>query len=123
MIARHIALILYVSGAVTLLPVIQYLLPRRALKGLAGLELSEPGGLFFATHWGALVFVTGMLLIWAGHVPALRAAVVLAALVEKAALVHLVYRYRRQPFAKKLAGAAVFDGACVIVYGLYLLGF
>jgi len=122
MLSRHIDVILIVSGAVTALMVLQYLLPGLTLRLLSKIEIQDEAGRFYAQHWGILAFVVGGLLIYAGIFAAHRPPVVLAALIEKAGLVALVALRWRRPFSRGLRLPAAFDLACVVIYALYLLG-
>lgn len=120
-IAEHISIILTVTGIVTGLVVLQYFFPRPVLRLLSKLSIEDEAGLFFARHWGLLAFVVGGLLVYAADHPEARAAIMLAAAVEKAGLVALVGLQWNRPFTKGLRLAAAFDAACVLVYAAYLL--
>src|SRR5882672_530461 len=99
-ISDHIGGILAVTGVITALPVVQFLAPRPALKLLYQLELAEEGGLFFARHWGMCCFAIGAMLIYAGGHSEARAPIVLGALVEKVALVAMIFMNWNKPHVK-----------------------
>ena len=56
MINNNISLILIVTGAVTMLPILQFLFPAQILKALNKIEIRDEVGVFFARHWGILAF-------------------------------------------------------------------
>ena len=122
MITQHISTILWITGIVTMLPILQLFFPAMFLKILNQTEIHDDVGLMFARHWGALVFVLGGLLVYAASHSELRGPIIAAALIEKAALVLLIIINLRQPFGKGFVLTAAFDGACCVIYALYLAG-
>ena len=121
MIERHFDKILYLTGAVTLTPLLQFFLPTLNL-GLSGLVVGDDAGMLFARHWGLMAACIGALLIFSATRPAFRRPVVLAAMVEKLGLVVLIAMSWNVPAMAGLHLAALFDGVCVLLYGAYLLG-
>ncbi len=122
MITNNISTILLVTGLVTMLPLLQFLAPAAFLKLLNKIEIKDEAGLFFARHWGMMAFVVGGLLIYAAAHPEARLPIVCAALIEKAALVMLIALNWSKPFGKGFAVTLLFDGACCVIYGLYMAG-
>lgn len=122
MLAEHFAVVLWVTGSATMLPILQFVAPRRALPLLYRIELADDAGLLFARHWGLLAAVFGGMLVYAAGHPAVRPIVVTAALIEKGGLVVAFAAVRRQPFARGFRLAAGFDTACVLLYALWLAG-
>ena len=121
-LSRYFPQILLFTGAVTMLPLVQFLAPAPGLRLLYKLELTDEAGRLFAQHWGLLAAAIGALLLYASGHPELQQAAVAAALVEKAALAGLIFASWSRPFAKGLRLAAVFDTACSLVYAAWLLG-
>lgn len=119
MLERHIAKVLYVTGFVTLTPLLQFFAPVINLQ-LSGLTVGDATGMLFAQHWGLMAACFGSLLIYAASRPALRRPVMLAALVEKLGLVVLIVMGWNTPQLAGLHVAAFFDGACVLIYAAYL---
>ena len=119
MLVRHFDKILYLTGAVTLTPLLQFFLPSVNL-GLSGLVVGDQTGMLFAQHWGLMAACFGALLIFAAARPAFRTPIVLAAMVEKLGLVALIVLAWNSPALAGLHVAAFFDGACVVVYAVYL---
>lgn len=121
MLVEHFAAVLWVTGAITATPVLQFLAPRQVLARMYRIELTDEAGLFLARHWGLLAASIGGLLMFAAAHPELRPAVVTAALVEKAGIVVAFAQVRRRPFARGLRMVAAFDAACVLVYAAWLV--
>jgi hypothetical protein len=120
MLAEHFATILWVTGAFTATPILQFFAPRRILALLYRIELTDEAGLFFARHWGLLAAAMGGLLMFAAGHPEVRGAVVTAALIEKAGIVAAIVLARGQPFARGLRLVAAFDAVCVVLYAAWL---
>src|SRR5215468_6519102 len=120
MLVEHFALVLWVTGALTATPIVQFAAPRLALARMYRIELTDEAGLFIARHWGLLAASVGGLLMFAAAHPELRPAVVTAALVEKAGIVLAFLVVRRRPFARGLRLVAAFDALCVVLYAIWL---
>lgn len=114
--------VLYATGAVTALPLLQFLAPAPALRLLYKLELAEPAGRFFARHWGLLAASMGGLLLYAAAHPEVRGPVVVAALIEKAGVVATGFAVWNEPHGRGLRLATVFDSCCIVLYGAWLAG-
>ena len=121
MLTEHFAAVLWVTGAITTLPVLQFFAPRRVLALMYRIEIVDEAGLFFARHWGLLAASVGGLLMFAAAHPALRPPVVAAALVEKAGIAMAFALQRHRPFARGLRLVAAFDTACVLLYAAWLV--
>jgi pimeloyl-ACP methyl ester carboxylesterase len=122
MLDNQIARILAVSGAVTMLPVLQFFAPVQFLEHSSGIVIADDAGLLFARHWGLLAFSMGALLVYAARHPEARKPIVLAAAVEKLGLVVAIALAWGNPAMQGLHLAAIFDGACVLLYATWLLG-
>lgn len=120
-ITSNFTAVLLVTGAITALPVFQFLFPTPVLKLMYKIELTDPAGLPFARHWGLLCGVMGGLLIFASAHPELRGPIVTAALLEKAGLAGTVASQWSTPHGKGMRPAAIFDSLCCLIYGLFLL--
>jgi hypothetical protein len=120
-LAEHFAVVLWVTGAITAIPIVQFAVPKLVLARMYRIELADEAGLFFARQWGLLAATTGGLLMFAAAHPELRPAVVTAALVEKAGLVGTFAFVARRPFAHGLRMAIAFDTACVVLYAAWLV--
>ncbi|HTD06159.1 hypothetical protein [Undibacterium sp.] len=117
---KAIKIILYVTGIVTMMPGLQFLAPILFLQS-SGMQVGDATGLFFARHWGLVVFCLGALLVYVAKRPALRRPVMFAAAIEKLGLVAMVLMSWQDPALKGLHIAAGFDTLCIILYAAYLL--
>jgi hypothetical protein len=120
-LVEHFAAVLWVTGAITAIPIVQFAAPRTVLARMYRIELTDEAGLFFVRHWGLLAASVGGLLMFAAAHPELRPAVVTAALVEKVGLVGAFAFVARRPFARGLRMAIAFDTACVVLYAAWLV--
>ncbi|MFZ6871697.1 hypothetical protein ACO0LF_06445 [Undibacterium sp. Di27W] len=118
---KIISKILYVSGTVTMLAGLQFIAPTLFLQA-SGMQVGDVTGLFFARHWGLMAFVVGALIIYAVKQVQARRAILLAAAVEKLGLVFMLAINWTEPALQGLHIAAFFDGSCVLLYSIYLLG-
>ena len=121
MLVEHFAAVLWITGALTATPIVQFAAPRLVLARMYRIELTDEAGLFIARHWGLLAASVGGLLMFAAAHPELRPAVVTAALVEKVGMVVAFALVRRQPFARGLRMVAAVDSACVVLYVAWLV--
>ena len=121
-VSEHIGAILTVTGVVTGLPIVQFLAPAFGLNALFKLAPPAEPGAFFARHWGLMCGAVGGMLIYAGGHPEVRVVVVAGALLEKAGLVALIALAWREPHTKGMRLTIVFDGACSVIYAIWLLG-
>jgi len=120
MLVEHFAVVLWVTGAFTMTPILQFVAPRQVLARLYRIEQTDDAGLLFARHWGLLAACFGGLLLYAAGHPAARPVIVVAALIEKAGLVVAWAIDRGKPFARGLRLAIAFDTACVALYASWL---
>jgi hypothetical protein len=111
--------ILRVSGAITMLALLQWIVPDLYLH-TNGLSVDGATGMLFARHWGLVAFVVGWLLFLSASRPAMRIPVVTAALIEKAGLVLLVVAGRADAALDGLRPAAAFDTVCVLCFAVLL---
>lgn len=121
MVQKYFTYILYITGVVTMLPLLQYFAPQLALS-LSALSLSDPVGLIYAQQAGILIFCIGALLVYAARYPMHRRPAVWAALVEKLGFCVLIMLSWNQPALQGLHLVVFFDMACVVLYAIYLLG-
>ncbi|MFZ6767942.1 hypothetical protein ACO0LM_12760 [Undibacterium sp. Di26W] len=117
---KSIRKVLYVSGVVTMLAGLQFLAPTLFLQA-SGMQVGDVTGLFFARHWGLMAFVVGALILYAVKQVEARRAILLAAATEKLGLVVMLLINWSEPALQGLHIAAIFDGACVLLYLIYLL--
>jgi hypothetical protein len=117
----NIGWILVASGVLTALAGAGACLFPKALLRIA-FGVGDPGDalLFFVMHWGVLIFVVGALLSVAANEPELRVPVLLAAAIEKFAILALVFIGPLKR-TRAMTLIAAFDGLLAVIYSLYLL--
>ena len=120
MIVKHFTKILYVSGIITMLPIVMFFLPWAALS-IIGLDVGREAGVPFTKHWGLLAFCFGALLVYSASHVEIRRPIVIAAAVEKIGLCVIVAMAWNEPSLKALRPILVVDGIIVLLYGMWLL--
>ena len=120
--ASSIGWILVVSGIPTAAAGLAALLsPRAVLELVFGSTDTSPVTMFFARHWGALLFVVCSLTVYAGLVPDTRAPILTAAIVEKCIIFVLVF-FGPLKRTLALAAIAIMDGILSVLFAAYLAG-
>jgi hypothetical protein len=120
MLVSHIDLILLLTGLATSGALVMCLAPTTTLKTLFGQAPSDTAGLLVARHWGLLIFLVGVMLIYSAYHAEIRMPVLIVAVSEKTAFalgvfVSTLHRCR-------LASVAACADACMaIVYIWYLI--
>jgi hypothetical protein len=71
MIGTHIEIILIVTGATTTMALAQFIAPASVSRIIYGATPTEVVGIALVRHWGLLVFLVGVLLIYAAFHPAI----------------------------------------------------
>jgi hypothetical protein len=99
----------------------QFIAPARVLRMVWGAAPQDMVSLVLARHWGLLIFLIGILLIYAAFHPAVRDPAMVVAAIEKVALGIGVLgtSLRSQPIATTIATG---DSLIALVYCLYLVG-
>jgi hypothetical protein len=122
MIGAHIDVILIVTGALTAVALLQFFAPVPMLRMIYGKAPIDEVSSFLARHWGLLIFLIGVLLIYAASHPDVRGPATLLAAIEKIALGVGVFgsSLRKYPVAGAIA---LGDLVIALVYVLYLVGF
>jgi hypothetical protein len=107
--------VLVTTGAITAAAGVVAIAPRRALQFVFGSEPVDDQALLIARHWGLLVALVGGLLMYAAGQNAIRAAVMVVAVVEKLAIGVLVFSspFRAKPIAAVVAAA---DSTMALLY-------
>jgi hypothetical protein len=121
MLATHVESILLVTGLATASALGFSLAPVKLMKAFFGLAPADALSTLIARHWGLLIGLVGVLLVYAAYDTAIRVPTLIVAIVEKAAFVLgiLVSPVLRKPLAMLIAVA---DATMATVYLLYLVG-
>jgi len=122
MIATHIEPILIITGAITAIPLVQFIAPSQVLRMIFSEAPTDGIGLALARHWGLLIFCVGMLLIYAAFHPSVRDPAMVFAATEKIALGAGVLGTSLRRHAVAVAIAAG-DSLIALVYIIYLAKF
>jgi hypothetical protein len=110
MITTHIETILVVTGLVTSLVIVMCVAPRLMLKFAFGLEAPPPVTLLIARHWGLMIFLIGVLLVYAAFQPSVRVPAMVIGAVEKFCSAGLVF-FGDMPKTARVKPMAVVDPA------------
>ncbi len=121
MIATYIKPILVITGLATASMVAAFFAPAAILDQLFAQAPSDAVSLAVTRHWGLLVFCIGALILYAAYHPELRTPVLLAAIVEKIALVVGILLLPL-PLRSGAYVAGASDATFTTLYLLYLAG-
>jgi hypothetical protein len=121
MLAAHIECILFLTGLATAGAFVLCLAPVTMLKMMFGQAPTDPLSLLITRHWGLLVGLVGILLIYAASHADTRVPTLIVAIVEKAAFALGVFLspFRRRPAVLLMALA---DVGMAAIYLSYLAG-
>jgi hypothetical protein len=119
-IDQNISWVLFVSGALTCSMLLQAFAPRFAVRFIFGEEISGAAALLIARSWGAMIFVSGLLLIASAYHPQLRLPVLLNAVAGKLGFVLLVFAGGRRYRARPAFAMALVDLVMVALFAWYL---
>jgi hypothetical protein len=112
--------VLIACGAATCSMLVQALAPRFAVRFIFGEEIATPSGLLMARSWGAMVFVSGLLLVASAYHPEFRVPVLLNAIAGKFGFVALVIANGRRYLARPAFATALADVVMVVLFIWYL---
>lgn len=120
MYVKHFTKILYISGVITMLPILFFFVPW-TMFSLNGMVMNADSGIVFAKHWGLMAACFGGLLVYAAGRPEIRRPIVIAAAIEKMGLCVIIAVGWNDPGFAAFHLTLFVDGLFVILYGLYLL--
>lgn len=95
------------------------LVPRELLRLAFGVPDANGSTLFFARHWGVLIFAVGALVLYSAYAPFSRPAILTAAAVEKFAIVALIF-FGPLKRTRLMTAIAVIDGTFATLYVIFL---
>jgi hypothetical protein len=119
-IASHIFWVLLICGVATCSMLVQAIAPRFAVRFIFGEDIATPSGLLMARSWGAMVFVSGLLLIASAYHPQFRVPVLLNAVAGKLGFTLLVFGNGRRYLARPAFAMALADLVMVSLFAWYL---
>ena len=120
MIAKHFTKILYVSGIITMLPIVMFFLPW-AMLGLVGLDVGREAGVPFTKHWGLMAFCFGALLVYSASHAEIRRPIVIAAAIEKLGMMVIIAMAWNEVSLQALRPLLFINGIMVALFAMYLL--
>jgi hypothetical protein len=122
MLTSSIGWILIVSGVATASGgLAACLFPQLVLQLVFEAKSTDGLTMFFVRHWGGLLFVVCALTVYGAYVPATRAPILTAAVIEKFVLVVLIL-FGPAKRTVAMTAIAALDGTLAILFVAYLVG-
>ena len=122
MLASSMGWILVVSGVITAGAGLAALLfPHLFLRLVFEVENPSSSLVFFVRHWGVLIFVVAVLIVYSAYSPTIRGPVLVAAATEKFAIWLLIF-FGPMKRTSAMTAIAIGDGAFAVLYVAYLAG-
>jgi len=120
MLASSIGWILIVSGVATAAGgLVACLFPQPVLQLVFGAKSTDGLTMFFIRHWGGLLFVVCALTVYSAYVPATRAPILTASVIEKAVIVLLIF-FGPVKRTVAMTSIAIMDGILAVLFVAYL---
>jgi hypothetical protein len=119
-IEQNIFWILIVCGVATCSMIAMALAPRSVARLVFDDDISNPSALLIARSWGAMIFVSGVLLIASAYHPAWRTPVLLGAIAGKLGFVLLVFANSGRYLSRPAFAMAIGDLLIVLLLVWYL---
>ena len=120
MIVKHFTKILYISGIISMLPIVMFFLPWTMLN-ILGLNVGREAGVPFTKHWGLMAFCFGALLVYSASHVEIRRPIVIAAAVEKLGMMVIIAMAWNEASLQALRPLLFIDGIMVALFAVYLL--
>jgi hypothetical protein len=111
--------VMLVGGLITLSMLSAAVAPRLTFRMMFGDEPQGPLALLLARNWGALIGLTGAMLVWGAFHPEARTLVLLVAGASKLTFIALVLSH--PPYRAKALAPLLVDGLLVALFAAYLL--
>jgi len=119
-LASSIGWILIVSGVATAAGgLVACLFPQPVLQLVFGAKSTDGLTMFFIRHWGGLLFVVCALTVYSAYVPATRAPILTASVIEKAVIVLLIF-FGPVKRTVAMTSIAIMDGILAVLFVAYL---
>ena len=119
-IGRNIRWIMILSGALTATMIYAAIAPDAAMRSMFGETVDGPLAHLLARNWGALIALTGGLLIYGALDPAARTAALVTASASKIFFIALVVSERERFAGQQVILGAAADAAMVLLFLWYL---
>jgi hypothetical protein len=120
-VVKHIKWIMLVSGLVTCTTVVAVFAPGAVMRFIFGDSPAGPVAEIVSRSWGALVALTGAMLVYGAFRPVHRSLVLLVTAVSKGVLVLLLLT-AGAPYFSNAFPTVLVDGLWVVLFTMYLVG-
>ena len=120
-IAANIRWLMIVSGALTATMIYAAIAPHAAVQAMLGETVSDPVAQIVVRTWGALIGLTGAMLIYAASRPVLRPLVLTVASISKAFFVLLMVAQRGPELNGQGIVSIAVDAVMVVLFTWYLV--
>jgi hypothetical protein len=120
MFQRSIKWIMLVFGLSTCATAYVLFASDASLRATFGVSLSNPMTLIVVRHWGALVGLFGLMLVYGAFKESVRRMVLLTTATGKAIFISLVLS-QGQHFASQAGAGIVLDTIAVLLFAAYLI--
>lgn len=121
LVVARIKLIMLVSGALTCTMLYAAIAPQAALMSMFGETLSGPLAEIVVRNWGALIALSGAMLIYGAYNPPVRPLVLTVASASKLIFSGLVLSQGSRYFGHQAGVAVIIDLVMVILFITYLM--
>ena len=123
MVSENIQIICYITGFLTSSMLLLCCFPQFVLQKLLRVDIARDSAAeLIARHWGMVVCVTGLMLIYAGYDEAARKPILFLVGLNKAVFVLLMlFKYNRQ-YGRSFIVNFLFDILCIVLYAIYVIG-
>jgi hypothetical protein len=118
---RSIKWIMLISGILTCATAYVLFAPVESLRFAFGLPISSPMALIVVRHWGALIGLFGLMLIYGAFKEPVRRMVLLAVSAGKAIFILLVLSQGQQFLRSQAGPGVVIDSVTVLIFAAYLI--
>jgi nucleoside recognition membrane protein YjiH len=121
MFGRSIKWIMLICGLLTCATSYVMFAPDAALRSALGVLTTSPMALVVVRHWGALIGLFGLMLIYGAFKESVRRMVLVTASAGKAAFIVLVLLQGQQFLLSEARPGVVIDFITVLLFATYLI--
>lgn len=114
--------VMLVSGLLTCTMFYALLAPQAALESTFGESLQGPVAEIVVRNWGALIGITGLMLIYGAFNPESRSMALTVGLAGKLIFISLILIYGSKYLGHQAGVAVVVDSIMVLLFAAYLVG-
>lgn len=122
LVVAKIKWVMLVAGALTCTMLYAAIAPQAALQSMFGETLTGPLSEIIVRNWGALIVLSGAMLIYGAYNPPVRKLVLMVTSASKLIFVCLVLSQGNRYLSHQAGGAVVIDLIMVMFFVSYLFG-